>query len=98
MMYEIKKIDILSLAKIFGVLYFLLGLIVGFIFFFISLVGLIFSENSSGAMGSGVLSIILFPLFYGFTGFISGIIMGFIYNFISDWIGGIKLELKKSKN
>jgi hypothetical protein len=94
----IKSIHILSLAKVLGLLYALLGFIVGSLLTCVSLLGATAALSESGAEAGplGVLfglgSIIILPIFYGVIGFIGGIITAFLYNLIAGWVGGIEIE------
>ena len=98
-MKEIKKIGVLSLAKIQGLTMALMGLIVGGIY---AMIGFIMglsgagSSSLSGPMGFifGIGSLVFFPVFYGIMGFVGGAIGAFFYNIIAKWIGGIELEIK----
>ena len=97
-MVKIKKIGVLSLGKILGILYAIIGLIMGIFFTLFALVGLV---SSSGGLGTlrilfGVGAIILLPIFYGVLGFVSGILMAFIYNLVASWIGGLEVETESS--
>jgi hypothetical protein len=95
-MLHIKKVGVLSLGKMMGMLYALLGLIFGSIFTCISLIGsaAVMSEvGIEGAAGMvfGLGAIIIFPLMYGVIGFIGGIIVGLLYNLIAGMAGGIEI-------
>jgi hypothetical protein len=102
MMIRIKRIGVLSFAKIVGLLYAVLGLIFGMLFTLFSLIGALtsaFATRSGGVSFVGMYetlfgigSIILFPIMYGVMGFITGLIMAAMYNFIARWIGGIEVE------
>jgi hypothetical protein len=97
---EIKKVDPTSLAKVLGVLYALLGFIIGLFF---AAFGSMFSglmesggdEASADVFSNifGIGSIIFFPIFYGIIGLIGGVLMGFLYNLVAGWVGGIKMEV-----
>ena len=101
-MVRVKRIGVLSLAKVFGLLYAALGLIFGAIFTIFSVIGALvntFFAHSDGAMAGemfgalfGIGSIILFPVMYGFMGFVMGLILATSYNFIARWTGGIEVE------
>jgi hypothetical protein len=95
----IRKVGVLSFAKIQGALYALLGLLIGA---FVSLFAMLGSAMSS-AMGRtdlpssfgvffGAGSIIVFPIFYGAIGFIAGLIMAGLYNLLAGSMGGIEIE------
>ncbi len=90
----IKKIGVLSLAKIFGILYVLLGLIVGAFMSLFALIGFATSNPKAGIFGAlfGIGAIILLPIFYGVLGFVSGIISAALYNLIVKWVGGLEIE------
>ncbi|HKI06013.1 MAG TPA: hypothetical protein VKK31_28805 [Thermoanaerobaculia bacterium] len=96
----IRRFGVLSVGKIMGMLYALIGLIAGAIFALLSLVGLgigsALSQDTQGAFPAalfGVGAIIILPLFYGCIGFVGGIISSAIYNLVSGMTGGIEVEL-----
>ena len=91
-MQKVKKIGVLSLAKILGLLYAIFGLIIGALFALFPLIG--FSADETGAF-FGTASIILFPILYGIMGFIGGLITAFFYNLIAGKIGGLEVEIAK---
>ncbi|MFH1701377.1 MAG: hypothetical protein ABIE07_12425 [Candidatus Zixiibacteriota bacterium] len=95
----IKKIGVFSCAKISGILYALMGLIIGAIFSFISLVSSVFSGDLGGGqlmgMFFGIGAIILLPIFYGLLGFVSAAIGSWFYNLVAGWIGGIEIILEE---
>jgi len=94
-MKTITKFDVVSLGKVMGLTYAVIGFFVGLIFSVFSFVGVFAATNSSffGAL-FGIFAIILLPIFYGIMGFVSGVISALVYNIIANKIGGIKLELK----
>ena len=100
----IRRFGVLSVAKIYGLLTFLIGLIVGVIY---GLVLILFGaamsaiapgrEATAGGISTvviGIVMMIAFPIMYGLLGFISGAIGALIYNAVAGIIGGIKLELE----
>lgn len=102
---EIKKIGVLSAAKVLGVVYLALGLLFGIPLACISLFGAsLFASagvqdpdvlGAGFATGIGGLLIygICFPVAYAIGGFIGGAIGALIYNLVAGVIGGIELEL-----
>lgn len=95
-MLHIKKVGVFSLGKMLGLLYALLGLIIGALFSCFSLLGsaaMISQSGSEGAFGLifGLGGIIFFPLIYGVMGFIGGLLVGVLYNVIAGLVGGIEL-------
>lgn len=87
-MQKVKKIGVLSLAKILGLLYAIMGLIVGA---FLA----IFAPVGMGALYFGGAGVAIFPIFYGILGFIGGLITAFFYNLIASKVGGLEVEITK---
>jgi len=100
-MQRVKSIGVLSFAKISGVCYGILGLLIAPFFL---LMGLIsgFGGRSGGRVGPGLGPVfgvglaILMPLIYGVMGFVLGAIGSFIYNAVASWLGGIEVDLEPS--
>ena len=99
----IRRIGVLSLAKLAGVLYGGLGLLAGILFALFFLLGggaMMASgmEGSEGAggliMGMGLGLAIVFPVFYGLAGFIGGLLVAWLYNLAAGFVGGIELEVQ----
>lgn len=101
----IKRFGVISVAKMYGLLTFIVGLIVGVIYgLFIMIFGMAMSSlapSSTDATAGGVSSVIIglgvmigLPLFYGLMGFIAGAIGALIYNAVAGIVGGVKLELE----
>jgi hypothetical protein len=94
----VRRIGVLSLAKIQGTLYALLGLIVGaFVSLFAVVGGAILGSlsnnpGSHAGMLFGAGAIILFPILYGVIGFIAGLIIGGLYNLVAAMVGGVEIE------
>jgi hypothetical protein len=104
---EVKKINVLSLAKIQAIFGFIFGLLAG-IFWAIAISWINSSVDYAGTSAnaalmrsalplSGVGAIIILPFLYAIMGFIGGAIIAWIYNLIAGWIGGIELEFKEKK-
>jgi len=98
----LKRVGIWSAAKIFGVLYAALGLIMGVIFAAASLLGL---GPAQGALSDappwfsaswGVAAIVVFPIMYGVAGLVTGVLSAGLYNLFSRLVGGLVLELQPS--
>jgi hypothetical protein len=93
----LRRIGPLSLAKISGVVYAMVGLIAGCFLALFSLVGGLTSENAGGPFyglffGAGAL--VFMPLFYGGIGFVGSLLMAAIYNLVAGWTGGVQLSLE----
>lgn len=93
----IKRIGPMSLAKITGTLYAIMGLILGAIFSFVALVG-VFSADLSDEGGFpavfGVAAIIILPFVYGGLGFVATLIAAWLYNVLAGVVGGVELDLQ----
>ena len=94
-MIQVKRLGVLSLGKVMGLLYALLGLLIGFIFSCVSVIGSVAAISELGGEGLGFLfgigSIIIFPIFYGVIGFVAGLLVAALYNLIARFVGGIEI-------
>jgi hypothetical protein len=103
----IRRLGVLSVAKMEGLIMLVVGLIIGVVY------GLIFmiwgavlssllsrSDNQVAALGGvttvviGVVIMVAVPIFYGTVGFIGGAIGALIYNGAARIVGGIQIELE----
>jgi hypothetical protein len=87
----------LSCAKIAGLLYALIGLVVGAVVSLIGIVGGLASNDIAGAafpaiFGAG--AIIILPIFYGCLGFVGTLIMAALYNLLAGAVGGIEVDVQ----
>jgi len=98
---ELKKIGILSAAKIAGLLGVIYGLISGILVSFIysksDLLASLGTQLPTTITTLGYKSIIVLPVLNGIIYFIAGIVLAFIYNILASWVGGVKLEFKEEK-
>jgi hypothetical protein len=101
----IRRFGVVSVAKMYGLLMFIFGLIIGVIYglFFIifgaamSALGPGGTDTTMGGVSSvvvGILFMIGIPVFYGIIGFISGAIGALVYNGVAGIVGGVKFELE----
>ena len=99
----IRRVGVMSMAKLMGVLYGGLGLLIGAAFALISIVGggaMLAGGGEEGAlgggmmMGMGVAMIVIAPVFYGLTGFLAGALTGWLYNLAAGWVGGIEVDIQ----
>jgi hypothetical protein len=101
---RIRRLGILSVAKMYGLLLFIMGFIFGVIY---GLVFIVFGaaialgpRSESSALGGvstvviGLLIMIGVPIFYGLLGFIMGALMAAIYNLVARFAGGVQIELE----
>jgi hypothetical protein len=100
----VRRVGVFSVAKIEGLLMFVMGLIIGVIYglFFMIFGAAVLANTPRGdqAFGGvstivvGLVFMIAMPIIYGVLGFIFGAIGGLIYNLAAGLAGGIKLELE----
>jgi transmembrane protein DUF3566 len=93
----IKRIGPLSVAKLTGMLYAILGLIFGGIFSLIALAGGLASNTDGGAgIGAilGVGAVIAFPILYGLIGFVATLIGAWLYNVAAGVVGGVEVDIQ----
>jgi hypothetical protein len=87
----------MSLAKILGGIYAVMGFVFGAIISLFSVLGSAVLSGQGGGNASllfGVGSIIILPLMYGLLGFIFGLFTGWLYNVIAKHLGGLEIELQ----
>jgi len=95
----IKRIGVLSLAKMLGGLYGLIGFIAGIgvalaLKISTAQAGIPFDPGSSWTQNLGFYAIIVLPVLYGAIGFVTGLLVAAVYNWLARHIGGIELELE----
>jgi len=100
---RIRSVGVLSVGKIFGTLYAILGLLIGLVFALIAAVGGAAALNQQGAKAPfpgaalGVFAIVVFPVCYGIAGFIGGLITAGLYNLVAGMVGGIEVEFERDR-
>jgi len=94
----INRVGPVSCAKITGILYALMGLIIGaFISLFAVAGGMLAGDRSGGgAMGAlvGVGAVIVLPIMYGCIGFIATLIGAWLYNIAAGMVGGVEIDVR----
>ncbi len=98
----LKKIGVMSVAKISGAMYAVMGLLFGLamsaIFSIIPMASAL-SGNESGLpswLGTslGIGSLVVLPIVYGVLGFVLGAIGALLYNLFAGLVGGVVLHLE----
>jgi len=97
----IRRVGVVSAAKISGVLYAAMGLIFGLIVALISSAGagILAATQSQGSQGwlgpiFVIGAIVFLPILYGVIGLIAGAISAALYNLFSGLVGGLELEVQ----
>jgi hypothetical protein len=94
-MHIIKSVGVLSVARIMGLVYGCLGLLLAPFFLLVGLLGSLAGQQKTPFAGIfGVVFAILMPVLYGGLGFIMGAIGSLLYNLFAKWVGGFELELE----
>ena len=102
---QIKRVGVLSYAKISSVIMAGVGLIYGilygiFIMIFVGAMAGMGGRSGAPAAGFGIagglMVMIVVPIIFAVMGFISGVIGALIYNFAAGMVGGIELELEST--
>lgn len=95
----LRRIGILSAAKITGILYGGMGLLFGALFSLMAMAGMM-ADMSNGGEGAlmgmifGVGAVIFLPLFYGVIGAIFAAIGAALYNLVAGLVGGLEIEIE----
>src|SRR3954466_8272464 len=100
----IRRVDVLSAAKVVAIMSALFWAVWGLILiFFGALCGGLFSAvlpntNSGGGLGAGLIGSLfgwlIGILFVAIFGFITGALYAWVYNMASQWIGGLTVEVE----
>ena len=92
----INRVGPVSCAKITGILYALMGLIIGAFISLFALAGGMTSNRAGGAMlgALGVGAIVMLPLIYGLCGFVATLVGAWLYNIAAGIVGGVELDVR----
>jgi hypothetical protein len=99
---RIRKLGILSVAKIYGAILLVMSLLISipyglFIMFF---GGMMMSAGGRGGLAAGgsivigLLVMVGLPIMYGAIGFVSGALGALLYNLFAGMVGGIEIEVE----
>ncbi len=95
----LKSISVRSAAKLAGLLYVLMGLVIGAIVSLVALLGLSVSGNTEEQAGFlfGVGAVVFIPVFYGVAGYIGTAIATALFNLVAGWAGGLEIDIEMSQ-
>lgn len=104
---KIRKLGILSLAKIYAVMMFVMSLLIsipyGLFIIILFLIGGVGTGRQDGMAGllvggggviMGLIVMVMIPVFYALAGFIAGALGALIYNIFAGIVGGIEIEVE----
>ena len=93
----IKRIAPLSVAKLAGALYGILGVVFGAIFSLATMAGAMASDELGGALFGalfGIGAIVIFPMLYGGVAFVMMLITAWLYNVLAGVVGGVEIDMQ----
>jgi len=94
----LRRIGVLSAAKLCGVIYAVVGLITGIFFSVMSVFSAVSSHSQFGTdVVFGVGAFIILPTLYGLLGFAGGLLGAALYNLVAGAIGGLELEFEETR-
>lgn len=94
-MQVLKSVGVLSIARIMGLIYGCMGLLLAPFFLLFAILGSVAGRNRNPLAGLlGIVFALAVPFLYGLTGFVTGALGGLLYNWLSKWVGGVELELE----
>jgi hypothetical protein len=80
----------LSCAKVGGLVYLIMGFIIGACVSLVSVTGLLFREGGGPFFGAG--AIVVLPIFYAILGFVGMLLGAALFNFAAGITGGIEVD------
>jgi hypothetical protein len=93
--YILKRLGVLSVAKILAAIHAFIGLAMGlFITLLISVVG--GTVGFDGFPGADIGAVVILPLLYGAIGFVMGALVAFFFNILAGLVGGIEMTFASS--
>ncbi|MFP2911946.1 hypothetical protein ACLESD_44380 [Pyxidicoccus sp. 3LFB2] len=96
----IRGFGVVSMGSFLGVLYAMLGLVVGLVYGGILMsmgalgVGAAKGGQNLGALGGGLAVMALAPFVYGLLGFLFGLLGTVLTNLALKWSGGLEVEME----
>jgi chromate transport protein ChrA len=94
-MHIVKSVGVLSVAKILGMMYACMGLILAPFLLLIGVMASALGQQKNPLAGFFSVGIaVLMPIFYGLMGFIVGLLGALLYNLFARWVGGFELQLE----
>ena len=96
----IRRISPMSCAKISGLVYGLIGLLIGacFSLAMMTIGSLAAADDEPAGAFFGMLfgagAIVIAPMAYGVLGFIGGGLTALVYNLVAGWAGGLEVDVQ----
>lgn len=93
-MARIRRIGVLFLAKMLGILMASVGLIAGILYSFGGAIYELFTSSLNSGTALAFLALLGMPAIFGAVGFLVGTVAATIYNLFARWFGGIELDFQ----
>lgn len=90
----INRVGPLSAAKVVGLLYTIVGLLMGAIVSLVSTLGSFGPGRGDAGPLFGAAAIVFFPVAYGVVGFLMTLVMAWLYNALARLVGGVEIDLR----
>lgn len=98
MVTRLRNINPVQFALVYGLIAAVFGLIIAILWLPFGAVMATMPGSRAFGAGMGVLSIVVFPIFYFICGFIGGIITAALYNLVAGWTGGVEVTLETAQS
>jgi hypothetical protein len=98
-MATLKRVGPGSAFKIAVIVYAFLGLVIGILFGFVSMLGVALHSGDTNpglgmlGFGLGFGAVLVFPVLYGVVGGIFAAIGALLYNLVANWVGGLEVDI-----
>jgi hypothetical protein len=89
-MHKVKRLGVMSVAKVLGALYGAMAII------FVPIFLIMAAYGPQGTGFTAALAVLL-PVFYAIGGFVGGAFMAWIYNLAAQFVGGIEVGVELTK-
>ena len=90
---EVKHIGVLSAAKVFAILYAIMGFVIGLIYTFFGVLALV--VDGPGAESLFLLgSVVYMPILYAALTFIGTALAAWLYNVLAARVGGVRMRVR----
>ncbi len=99
-MFTLKKIDPLSVAKVYAILFLIVGIVENAIILSAAAMHLGSAgvlSHIAGIPAFFILAFVVLVLMFILFGFLVGLVGSWLYNVIAGWVGGVKIDLKGDK-
>ncbi len=95
---RVTHLDPLSASRVFGLLLFVQGFILGLIAVGLKIAGVTLPLDVLAMPGATTITMLLYvPLTFGGIGVISGALLAYTYNWVAKRFGGLEYEMEQSK-